>query len=257
MINPMDLSGKKYIVTGASSGVGRQTCITLSQLGADVTLIARNEENLRKTISMMEPGAHDYYSYDLTDVDGIEALVNNAAAKCGKYNGLVHCAGIAPIVPISMSKYSFIKELMDLNFFSFVELARVMSKKKNSIEGASFVAVSAAASKIADKAKLGYISTKGALDSAVRAFAVELGLSRKLRFNTVNPGWVRTDMYEGSIETVGQERMDKMLSHHIFGILQPVEVANVIAFLLSDAASKITGQNIFVDSGCTINGYIE
>lgn len=256
MINPMDLSGKKYIVTGASSGLGRQTCITLSQLGADVTLIARNEENLRKTISMMEPGAHDYYSYDLTDVDGIEELVNNAAAKNGKYNGLVHCAGIANIVPISMSKYAFMKEMMDLNFFSFVELARVLSKKKNSVEGASIVAVSTAASKLADKGKLAYISSKSALDSAVRAFAVELGMSRKMRFNTVNPAFIKTDLYDMTIGIVGQERMDKTISNYVLGVAQPNEVTNVIAFLLSDAASKITGQNIFVDSGWTVNGYI-
>ncbi len=257
MINPMDLSGKTYLVTGASSGLGRQVCITLSCLGANVTLVARNEERLRETLSMMEPGRHDFYSCDLTEIEGIEAIVNDAVSRNGKYNGMVHCAGIGTSAPVPMCKYPFMKEMMDLNFFSFVELSRVMTKKRNSADGASFVAVSSAATRMADKGKLGYTSSKGALDSAVRALAVELGISRGMRFNTVNPGWIKTEMYDALVEAVGQERADKTTSTHVLGLARPEEVANVIAFLLSDAASKITGQNLFVDSGWTVNSYIK
>ncbi len=257
MINPMDLTGKRFVVTGASSGLGRQVCITLSRLGANVSLIARTEEKLKGTVELMDAGNHDYYPYDLTQVDGIEDLVKTMCDKNGKYDGMVHCAGIGTLVPVSMSKYAFMKNMMDLNFFSFVELSRVLTKKKNSNDGASFVAVSSAASEFTDKCKIGYTSSKGALDSAVKALAVELGMSRQMRFNTVNPGWIKTEMYDGYIETVGQERMDKIVSAHVLGVAQPAEVANVIAFLLSDASSKITGQNIFVDSGWTINSYIK
>lgn len=252
MNSPMDLSGKKYIVTGASSGLGRQVCITLSQLGANVTAIARREDKLKETITLLEKGEHNYYSFDLSDVEGIEGLVNTAA-KDGKYDGMVHCAGIATMRPISMSKYFFMKEMMDINFFSFIEMVRILSKKKNSNDGASFVAVSSAASKCTDKCKLGYTSSKGALDSAVRAMAVELGVSRKMRFNTVNPGWIRTEMYDAFAEQTGVEHAEKTLSSHILGIAEPLEVADTIAFLLSDMSSKITGQNIFIDSGWTIN----
>lgn len=257
MINPMDLSGRRYIVTGASAGLGRQVCVTLSQLGANITAIARREDKLKETLALMEKGEHDYYLYDLSAVEGIEELINSAACKNGKYDGMVHCAGIGTVVPVSMSKYSYMKEMMDINFFSFIEIVRVLSKKKNSNDGASFVAVSSAASKMTDKGKLGYTSTKGALDSAVRNFAVELGLSRSMRFNTVNPGWIKTDMYDALMEVVGQERLDKTASMHVLGVAQPLEVANVIAFLISDGASKITGQNIFVDSGWSVNSYIK
>ena len=253
MVNPMDLGGRQYIVTGASSGLGRQTCVTLSQLGARLTLIARNEERLCGTISMMERDGHDYYSYDLSDIDGIEELVTSIVARNGKYDGMVHCAGIGTSVPISMSKYTFMKRMMDINFFSFVEIVRVLIKKKNSNNGASFVAVSSVASKYTDKCKLGYTSSKGALDSAVKAMAVELGVSRKMRFNTVNPGWMRTEMYDWFAETTSVEHAEKTLSTHVLGIAEPVEAANTIAFLLSDMSSKITGQNIFIDSGWTIN----
>ena len=253
MVNPMDLGGRQYIVTGASSGLGRQTCVTLSQLGARLTLMARNEERLCETLSMMEQDGHDCYSYDLSDIDGIEGLVTSLVARNGKYDGMVHCAGIATLMPVSMSKYPFMKEMMDINFFSFVEMARVLAKKKNSNNRASFVAVSSAASKYTDKCKLGYTSSKGALDSAVKGMAVELGVSRKMRFNTVNPGWMRTEMYDWFAETTSAEHAEKTLSTHVLGIAEPVEVANTIAFLLSDMSSKITGQNIFIDSGWTIN----
>lgn len=253
MINPMDLTGKRYIVTGASSGLGRQVCVTISQLGANVTAIARREDRLKETLSLMEKGEHDYYSYDLSEVDGIESLVNSAVSKNGKYDGAVHCAGIGILMPVAMSKYSFMKEIMDINFFSFVEMARVLSKKKNSNDEASFVAVSSAASEFTDKCKLGYTSSKGALDSAVKAMAVELGASRKMRFNTVNPGWIKTEMYNMFVEQTGAEHAEKTLSTHVLGIAEPAEVANTIAFLLSPMSSKITGQNIFIDSGWTIN----
>ena len=252
MSNLMNLSGKKYIVTGASSGLGRQVCITLSQLGANVTAIARREDKLKETLTLMEKGEHNYYSFDLSDVEGIERLVNTVT-KDGKYDGMVHCAGIGTLMPISMSKYSFMKEMMDINFFSFVEMVRILSKKKNSNDGASFVAVSSAASEYTDKCKVGYTSSKGALDSAVRAMAVELGVLRKMRFNTVNPGWIRTEMYDMFAEQTGIEHAERTVSTHVLGIAEPLEVADTIAFLLSDMSSKITGQNIFIDSGWTIN----
>ena len=253
MMNPMDLSGKRYIVTGASSGLGRQVCVTLSQLGANVTAVARRENRLRETLLLMEKGEHDCYSYDLSEVEGIESLVYSIVSKNGKYDGAVHCAGIGTLMPIAMSKYSFMKEIMDINFFSFIELVRVLSKKKNTNEGASFVAVSSAASKYTDKCKLGYTSSKGALDSAVKVMAVELGASRKMRFNTVNPGWIRTEMFDMLVEQTGVEHTEKTLGTHILGIAEPVEVANAIAFLLSPMSSKITGQNVIIDSGWTIN----
>lgn len=252
MNNPMDLSGHFYIVTGASQGLGRQVCVTLSQLGARVVLIARNEEKLKETLEQMEPNEHLLYPLDMNDVESIEGCVKEIVAKGGKLDGFVHCAGIGTVRPLGFTKYEFMQEMMRIHLYSFVEFVRVLSKKQNCNPGGSIVAVSTAGTRHSDKGKVAYAATKGALDAVVLPLAIELGESKGIRVNTVNPGWIKTDMYYGYIEEFGEEKMREIEDKHFLGAAEPEEVSNVIAFLLSDASKKITGQSIFVDGGWTI-----
>lgn len=253
MINPMELRGKHIVVTGASSGLGRETCIVLSQLGAKISLVARRENKLQETIEMMSGEGHVPYSFDVCCIDKIEGLVKNIVENNGKIDGFVHAAGIGTVKPLNLTKYNFMLEMMQIHVFSFIEFVRIMSKKKHSNDWASIVAVSSAGTAHSDKGKVAYSATKGSLDRVVRPMAVELGETRKIRVNTVNPGWIKTEMYYGFIEEFGQERMDEILTTHILGATEPDEVAKTIAFLLSDASKKITGQNVFIDSGWTIH----
>lgn len=253
MINPMDLTGKHFIVTGASSGLGRQTCITLSQLGAKVSLIARNEERLDDTVNLMEGTGHCIFAFDVTSIEKLENLVKLIVEQNGKLNGFVHAAGIATRKPLNMTKYEFMQEMMKLHLFAFVELVRVVGKKKYSEDGSSIVAVSSASTFSSDKGQVAYITTKGALDRAIKPIAIELGESRKFRANTINPGWIKTDMYYDFIKEQGQERMDEILEPYFLGPAEPMDVANLIAFLLSDASKMITGQNIVIDGGWSIH----
>ena len=253
MINPMDLTGNHYVVTGASSGLGRQTCITLSQLGAKISLVSRNENKLKETVSMMEGTGHMVFPFDVTEIESIEVLIKSIVDNNGKINGYVHAAGISTPKPLSMTKYDYLLNMMIIHLFSFIEFVRIIGKKKFSEDGSSIVAVSSASTIRADKGKVAYNATKGALDRAVRPIAIELGESRQFRVNTVNPGWIKTNMYYEFIQKFGQERMDEIIQTHLLGPAESVDVANTIAFLLSDASRMITGQNIVIDSGWTIH----
>lgn len=253
MIHPMDLTGKHFLVTGASSGLGRQTCITLSQLGARISLIARNENRLEETVSLMDGDGHSAFLFDVSAVDEIEDLIKRVVEKSGKLDGFVHAAGIGTSKPLSMTKHDFMQEMMTIHVYSFIELTRVMAKKKNSNDGASIVAISSASTISSNKGQVAYVAAKGALDRAVKPIAIELGESRKIRANTINPGWVKTNMYYSHLKELGQERMDEILTSSFLGAAEPEEIVNTIAFLLSDASTKITGQNIVVDGGWTIH----
>lgn len=253
MINLMDLSGKLYLVTGASMGLGRQVCITLSQMGARVVMVARNEDNLQKTQMMLDGNGHKYYSFDLEKIENLENLIKKIVTENGKLDGFVHCAGIGESRPLSLTTCEFTEKVMAVNVLSFIEIVRLITKKKNYDECASIVGISSTASIRGDKAKAAYCMSKGALDSAVKALAIELGESKKIRVNTVNPGWIKTEMYNRYIGIVDEKKEQEIRERQFLGVAKPVEIANVVVFLLSSAASQITGQSIIVDGGSSIN----
>ena len=104
-MDKFDFNGKKVLVTGASSGVGREVAILLSAMGAKVVIVARRESELQKTLSLMEGSGHSYRVLDLTDFDGIVETVKDIIAKDGeKLDYIAHCAGLAVPIPLrSMS----------------------------------------------------------------------------------------------------------------------------------------------------------
>ncbi|MDA3885153.1 MAG: SDR family NAD(P)-dependent oxidoreductase [Candidatus Delongbacteria bacterium] len=245
MINPIDLTGKTILVTGASSGIGRETSVHLSKLGANIIMIARNIDNLKGTLSRMEGKAHKIYSYDLKKIEGIETLVQNIVDLNGPLNGFVHCAGISIMRPVKLIKYDFLHEMMLINFYSFVELVRCLSKKSKSKEGASFLGISSVAANKGNKSQGAYSASKAALDSIIKPMAKELS-NRKIRVNTILFGMIKTEMYKGFLEQGGDTTV---WNDQYMGIGETIDAANAIAFLLSDASKFITGTGLVVDGG--------
>lgn len=129
MKNLVDLSNKKVLVTGASSGMGAETAVLCSQLGAKVILVARREDRLLEVMSKLEGEGHKYYPFDLSQVDEIELFVKSLIGECGPLDGFVHSAGISSTRPLKLIKPAHLRQVMEINFNSFVEITRCITKK--------------------------------------------------------------------------------------------------------------------------------
>lgn len=245
--NPLDFSGRKILVTGASSGIGRATAIYLSKLGAAIVLNGRNEEQLSLTLSQMEGNGHIVIPFDLTSPD-FSPLFERTVADGKKLDGMVHCAGIPYVVPIKMLERKRLDEVMQINFYSFIELVRQYSKKKYHDEG-SIVAISSILSLQPRAYETGYIASKGALNSAIGSMACELA-KQKMRINGILAGNILTEMTIKSQKQYDNQRhMDEVLESSLLGLGYPNDIASVAAFLLSDMSRFITGRMIYADGG--------
>lgn len=166
--NPFTLSEKTILITGASSGIGRQCAIDCSQMGARVVLIGRNEERLAETRRQMTGNGHVVMSFDLTDFDRIGMLVADIVVRCGPLHGILHCAGISTTLPLKLMSTEQLDRFFRNNVYSAIELTREVCKIRHMPkEGGSIVFFSSIMGCVGESGKSLYGMTKGALISAV------------------------------------------------------------------------------------------
>lgn len=247
LINLMSFKNKRILVTGASSGIGQALSISLSELGADVILVARNKNKLEKTLSMMSNGNHIIVPFDLTQFDLYKNFFNNIIKNGNKLNGLVHCAGIAKPIPINSFTNKLIQETMNINYYSFLELVKYYSKKTVSC-GGSIVGVSSINTHKPEKCMTVYAGSKAALEASVKTMSIEL-IKKNIRINTVVPGAVDTEMSRKFIEQKEDLNSNYRANNQLMGISKPIDIANIIVFLLSDASKFVTGRHYYIDGG--------
>ncbi len=252
MRNLIDLSEKKILVVGASSGIGKQTAILLSQVGAQLILVARREEKLKETYQTLEGKGHSFYSADINEIDRIESLIKKIVEEQGKLDGMVYAAGIGTSVPLIQFSPDKVQKIFDTNFFGFMETVRQVSRRGRFNEKMRIVGISSIASLVGDKAHTVYSASKAAMDGAVRCMAKELA-DKGICINTVAPAMTETEMYFrylGKYGTDSESNMD-LLKRQYLGIAKTEDIANAIVFLLSPAARFITGVTLPVDGGTT------
>ena len=244
------LKNKNILITGASDGIGKSTAIIASKLGAKVIMVARDKEKLQNVMYQLEDENHSWHSYDLKKVEGIENLVKDIVRTDGPLDGLVHCAGISATRPLKLTNFNFLHDMMLINFYSFFELCRCVSKKGYYQKGLSIVGMSSISGIRGFKGNTAYSATKGAMDGAIRSMAKELG-EKGIRINSIIACMIKTRMYEHYKTITGKEIDDSRFSLYSLGIGEPIDIANAIIYLLSDYSRIITGTGWVIDSGAT------
>lgn len=243
---------KNIIVTGATSGIGLHTCKVLLDAGAKVFGIGRELSKLKALSEEYPKGQLTCENFDLSRTQDIEMFLQENINIIGKVDGFVHCAGIEETVPLSLYTPEKIKTIYDINVFSSIELLRVISKKKNSNNGASFILISSVMGNLGQAGKVGYCSTKSALLGVVKSSALELS-KRRIRVNAILPGVVETALTEKLFENVSEVSKKQIIDMHPLGLGSIENVVPSIVFLLSDGATWITGQSMVVDGGYSIH----
>lgn len=252
MQSPFTLDNKTIIITGASSGIGQQTAITCSQMGAKIVMIARNEERLEETRRHLDGEGHLVISYDLTDLEHQRQLVSDIVAKTGPINGLVNCAGISTVLPLKLMSPDQVNHFFLTNVYAPTELTRQILKMGNVCkEGASIIFFASVMGVVGETAKSLYSMTKGALISGARSLALEYA-KRYIRVNVVSPGVVVTPINMHQPYIADPEKRAILEANHPLGLGSTTDVANACVYLLSDASKWMTGQNLIIDGGYTI-----
>ena len=237
------------VVAGACGGMGKAVSAMLAQGGAQVIALDINEEALVQLCQQLPGEGHCYRVCDFCNIEGIETVIDDVIKQCGPVDGFVHCAGTGEVRPLKMSKYPYMVSVMNVYFFSFVEIARSLTKRKAFNPGLSIVGICSIGAFYGAPTKTAYTSSKAAMLAAVKCMAVELG-DKGVRANVVAPGTTRTNMMaEAEDYSAGTDSYQQKLSRQFLGVCEPEDIANSIAFLLSDKARMITGTCLTVDGG--------
>ncbi len=235
--NPFELKDKSILITGASSGIGRQIAITCSKMGARVIISGRDETRLTETFGQLEGTGHLQKVADLTQTASIHALCDVA----GTVNGIVHSVGLQRLSPIKLVSEKLLNDIYSTNYLAPVLLTQRLLYKNAVAEGGSIVFLSSTAAHIGTPGVGPYSAMKAALHGLVRCLALEQA-KRRVRANCISPSAVETPLWD-------RDHLEAQKARHPLGLGTAEDVANAAVYLLSDASRWVTGTTILMDGG--------
>ncbi len=241
------LAQRSILVTGASSGIGRQIALRAAEAGAELFLTGRDAARLEETRSLAG-GKATCLPADLIREEALQSLV----AALPRLQGVVFCAGKVDYTPVKFLNAAKLEELFSLNFNSQVLLTRLLIREKKLEKGASLVYISSISSLLGVPATALYAASKAALNAFVRVTAAELA-GQRIRANALCPGLVKTPLLSRAAEgNLSEEAFAEAAKAYPLGLGEADDVAGPAVFLLSDAARWITGTSLVADGGLTL-----
>lgn len=248
MVNPLSMGGRLVLVTGASSGIGRETATLLSGLGARLILTARDADRLEAAKSNLKAGPHVCEPFDVTNTAAIPGWMKDVAARHGPIHGLVHSAGPQLTRPLRITTPEQVESILRIHIGASLALARGFRQKDVCAAGGSIVFLSSAVGLVGEPARAAYSAAKAGIMGLTRSLAAELA-PEAIRVNCVAPGVVRTPMWDETQRSLTNEQVAAIGAGHPLGLGEARDVANAIVFLLADTGRWITGSTLVVDGG--------
>jgi len=241
---------KNIIITGSSSGLGRELSLSLDALGAKLVLLGRNKKSLLKTKSLMK-NKHKYIICDFSKLNDTQKKIKEIF-KGKKFDGLVHGAGNYMLSPLQLINENEITDAVNTNLISPFLITKEFCKRSNFNNDASIIFVSSVTAIIGSSSLSIYSMTKSGQVGLARSLAVEMA-SKKIRVNSISPGLVNSRISEVLSSNTDSDSFENIKKKHLLGIGEYSDIVSSILFLLSDKSKWITGSNMIVDGGYSIN----
>jgi NAD(P)-dependent dehydrogenase (short-subunit alcohol dehydrogenase family) len=242
------LARQRILVTGASSGIGRATAVLLASCGARLVLLGRDATRLAEVLAGLEGAGHQCHVIDFGGADDPAELLKTITADGDAFTGLFHAAGVELVRAVKLCKVSHYEAVFDASVKSALALARGAALRGVLHDGAAIVLMSSVAGQRGQTGMSVYAAAKAAIDGMVRALAVELA-PRRIRVNSIAAGAIDTDMHARLMRATPPEAVQAYEQRHLLGFGHTDDVAQTVAFLLSEGGRWITGATWAVDGG--------
>jgi NAD(P)-dependent dehydrogenase (short-subunit alcohol dehydrogenase family) len=239
---PFSVMGKSFLITGASSGLGRHLAETLARRGARLVITGRDESRLQASYDALRGEEHVQVLADLTLAADRDRLVQAA----GNLDGMVHCTGLQRHCPVRQLSEAVMTQMYEVNFLAPVMLTQRLLQANAIRQRGSIIFLLSTAAHIGTRGLGPYSAMKSALMGIIKCLALEQA-KRGIRVNGISPSAIATPMWEAHQDLLEQQR-----ARHPLGLGRPDDVANGAVYLLSDASRWLTGTSLVMDGGAVI-----
>jgi len=242
------LAGQRFLVTGASSGLGLAVGHLLAASGATVLGVGRNPERLEAAVASWQGSGHLACIQDLNGADEVAAFTKSLADAHGALNGIFHAAGNELLRPIRLSKQAQFDEAFGSAFFAAAGLSRAAAQKGVMVDGGALLFMSSVAGSAGKVGMAAYSASRAAVEGMVRSLACEFA-PRAIRVNALAAGAVQTPMHDRITHGAAPGVVEAYASSHLLGFGNADDIANAAVYLLGPGGRWITGTTLVVDGG--------